>query len=62
MAPVVLSHSCSSAVGTTHPEDMGPWRTHGHGTHGAVTQLQQCCRNALSWGKSYLKDMWPWQL
>ena len=60
-APIVLFHSCSSAAGTPCPGDTVPWRTHGHGTHDAVMQLQQCCRSTPSWGHSSLEDTWPQQ-
>ena len=42
------------------PGDVAPWRTRGHDTHGAVTQLQQRCRSTLSWGHGSLEDTWPW--
>lgn len=38
------------------PGDVAPWRTHSHSTHGAVMQLQQCCRDTPSWGCSSLED------
>lgn len=41
MAPMVLSWTSSSAAGTPLLGDTVPLMTRGHGTHGAIAQLQQ---------------------